>query len=90
MNIRVVLHRVKGYKMRNLTSRFLKFLETLHIHPPFLTEQHRNVTMINESMVLSVRMETTLKESDTTRLDLFNALLRGELDPMAQSLESVK
>ena len=33
MNIRVVLHRVKGYKMRNLISRFLKFLETLHIHP---------------------------------------------------------
>ena len=46
--------------------------------------------MINESMVLSVRMETSLTQADTTRLDLFNALLLGALDPMAQSLESVK
>ena len=76
--------------MSKLTSHLFKFLKSLIFHLPLLAEQYRNVVKIDKSMATCDCVETSLTQADTTCLDLFNALLHGALDPMAQSLESVK
>ena len=80
-------HTVKVHKF---ASQPFTCLKPSHISLPHLAEQHRIVAKVDQLIVPCDCMETILTQADTTRLDLFNALLHGALDPMAQSLESEK
>lgn len=87
---RDVSHTVKVHKMHKFTSQPFTFLKPSHISLPHLAEQHRIVAKVNQLIIPCDCVETSLTQAYTTRLDLFNALHHGALDPMAQSLESVK